>query len=232
MNDDIDEQYRQSSAREAGEPGEATRRRILEHAATLAAQRAAAGDEFRGNSAPPRRRLQWRRPALFGTLAAAAVAGLMVVPQFLRRDTAPVYATVAPAELSPATSAAQRQSLTALRALPQKAAQAPAAAPALASAGAGRGLASAGAATAAMARSFDGAAVERAAPADIDARDATGRTALLNAVLRGDAVTVTSLLARGANPDLAGPDGLSPLQAAVAGNQPAIAALLRQAGAR
>ena len=224
MNDDIDEQYRQSSAREAGEPGEATRRRILEHAATLAAQRAAAGDEFRGNSAPPRRRLQWRRPALFGTLAAAAVAGLMVVPQFLRRDTAPVYATVAPAELSPATSAAQRQSLTALRALPQ--------APALASAGAGRGLASAGAATAAMARSFDGAAVERAAPADIDARDATGRTALLNAVLRGDAVTVTSLLARGANPDLAGPDGLSPLQAAVAGNQPAIAALLRQAGAR
>jgi hypothetical protein len=66
----------------------------------------------------------------------------------------------------------------------------------------------------------------------IDARDDAGRTALMLATLRGQSAAVEVLLASGADPNAADTHGTTPLQAAVAGIQPAIAAALRRAGAR
>ena len=67
---------------------------------------------------------------------------------------------------------------------------------------------------------------------DIDARDASGRTALMLAVLHDQTEAVNSLLAAGADPNAADASGTTPLGAAVTGAQPEIAAALRQAGAR
>jgi ankyrin repeat protein len=67
---------------------------------------------------------------------------------------------------------------------------------------------------------------------DIEARDASGRTALMLATLRGRAAAVDALLASGADPNAADASGTRPLQAAVANDQQAIAAALRRAGAR
>ena len=66
----------------------------------------------------------------------------------------------------------------------------------------------------------------------IDARDENGRTALMLATLHGQAAAVDALLARGADPNVADARGITPLQAAVAANQPAIIAALQRAGAR
>ncbi len=68
--------------------------------------------------------------------------------------------------------------------------------------------------------------------APVDARDSSGRTALMLATLNGQGRAVDALLAHGADPNAADIDGTTPLQAAVAANQPAIAAALRRAGAR
>jgi ankyrin repeat protein len=65
-----------------------------------------------------------------------------------------------------------------------------------------------------------------------DARDAEGRTALMLAVLRGQSHAVEVLLANGADPNAADARGTTPLQAALAGHQQAIAATLQRAGAR
>lgn len=67
---------------------------------------------------------------------------------------------------------------------------------------------------------------------DIDARDSSGRTALMLAVLDDQKEAVNSLLAAGADPNAADSSGTTPLGAAVAGARPEIAAALRQAGAR
>jgi len=67
---------------------------------------------------------------------------------------------------------------------------------------------------------------------DIDGRDSSGRTALMLAILSGHADAVDALLGSGADPNAADSDGTPPLQAALIGNQPAIAAALRRAGAR
>ena len=81
--DDLDEEYRRASALDPSRPGEAVRRAVLDHAAKLAAERAVMQV---GMSAKPRRlvasRARWR-PAIFGSLAAAALAGFMVDPHFL-----------------------------------------------------------------------------------------------------------------------------------------------------
>jgi ankyrin repeat protein len=68
--------------------------------------------------------------------------------------------------------------------------------------------------------------------ADIDSRDAVGRTALMLATLRGQASAVAVLLAYGADPNAADADGTTPLQAAKAGDHPAIVAALQRYGAR
>jgi hypothetical protein len=84
--DDLDVAYRQLSQLDPGAPGAATRRAILTHAHKLARKRlqaraAASKNSWRGFS--------WRllgRPAAFGTLAAAIVAGLVIVPRYLLPD--------------------------------------------------------------------------------------------------------------------------------------------------
>ena len=65
----------------------------------------------------------------------------------------------------------------------------------------------------------------------IDARDANGRSALMLAVLRGRGEAVDALLAAGADPNAADVHGVTPLQAALNGEQADIAAALRRAGA-
>ena len=66
----------------------------------------------------------------------------------------------------------------------------------------------------------------------IDARDKDGRSALMLAVLRGRGEAVDALLAAGADPNAADVHGVTPLHAALNGEQADIAAALRRAGAR
>jgi len=54
---------------------------------------------------------------------------------------------------------------------------------------------------------------------------------LMLATLQGRTGAVETLLAHGADPNAADADGTTPLQAAMTGNQPAIVAALRSAGA-
>jgi hypothetical protein len=67
---------------------------------------------------------------------------------------------------------------------------------------------------------------------DLEARDSAGRTALLLAVLHGQARAVDALLAAGADPNSAAMDGLTPLHAARNAHEASIAAALRRGGAR
>ena len=71
--DDVDDRYRRASARDPSRPSETVRRAVLAHAAQLAAQRAP------GRTAANSR---WWRPAMFGTLAAAGLAALVIAPQW------------------------------------------------------------------------------------------------------------------------------------------------------
>jgi len=87
----IDDLYRRAAALDPSRPSEQVRRAVLSHAAQLAAEHrtAAASNAVRPNpdarAFVPRRRL-----AIFGTLAAAVLAGLIVVPRFLlTRDETP-----------------------------------------------------------------------------------------------------------------------------------------------
>jgi ankyrin repeat protein len=67
---------------------------------------------------------------------------------------------------------------------------------------------------------------------DIDSRDSSGRTALMLATLRGRADAVAALLAHGADPNAADARGTTPLQAAMAGSEPAVVKVLQRYGAR
>lgn len=95
--DDVDAQYRRASAVDPSRPGEAVRRAVLAHAAQLAAERetgSAGRLKSRRTAHPP-----WWRPALFGTLAAAGLAALVIAPQWLtpRAPPAAGSAAIAPA---------------------------------------------------------------------------------------------------------------------------------------
>jgi hypothetical protein len=268
--DDADDLYRRASALDESRPSELVRRRVLDHAAQLAAERAA-------KNAPPRiasaraanRTWRRRRPAIFGTLAAAALAGLLITPRFFtpsvppgsRNQEAPAPAAAEQranriagpaAEFAAKDSPAKMQNMVAARSKTAASAgkQADArrdqdvASTATSQAGA---LAQPMAPLAAAGRSSDPATeLRRAAEIGdlpemqtlldseplIDARDENGRTALMLAALRGQSQAVDVLLAHGADPNAADGHGTTPLQAAVAGNQQAIAAALRRAGAR
>jgi hypothetical protein len=68
--------------------------------------------------------------------------------------------------------------------------------------------------------------------ANVDARDSSGRTALMLAVLHDQRSAVDTLIAAGADPNAADSQGMTPLKAALARGQPEIVAALRRAGAR
>jgi len=338
--DEVDNRYRRESALDPSRPSESVRRAVLEHATQLAAERTAKSGPAQLGAGRPAANPRWWRPTVFGTLAAAALAGLLIIPRFLAPDaplfgalpTAPVQPNAAataasqaeireqapdamagarrqsppPAEegaLKPRTSSrneatvadsaaeigaknspakvqrmtnaqstaagggseadarrAQTGGATGIAASPPQsaapmaqsaapAAQSPAptappAAPAVQSVAP---AALSAARTTPPARLADPAAeVRRAAEigavpelqtllgrqGDIDARDESGRTALMLATLHGQARAVDMLLAHGADPNAADAQGVTPLQAAIAGDRPAIAAALRRAGAR
>ena len=69
---DVDEFYRRASALDPSRPGDHVRRSVLAHAKELASARARS----------QQKRLRWR-PAVFGTLAAAVLAGLVIAPHWL-----------------------------------------------------------------------------------------------------------------------------------------------------
>ena len=341
--EEADDLYRRASALDPSRPSEAVRRRVLEHAAQLAAERAAANRPAKISFARWSYRSSWR-PAIFGTLAAAALAGLLFAPEFLMphgpgttllpdqgslqeaapapaapaADSAPVSApqaaaqvpagAVAPSAPRPAPAEERRQyaadepSVAASRGQAQgmlkprvsarnAATVADSAAPIAgknataqlqgvistqsapaASAGAAieerrerLGASTAGTAAAPLAapaarestervevtagrRADPAAELRRAAEIGdvaklqgllnlqsesvVDARDEDGRTALMLAILHGRAHAVNVLLAHGADPNVADAHGTTPLQAALAGHQTAIAAALQLAGAR
>jgi uncharacterized protein len=66
----------------------------------------------------------------------------------------------------------------------------------------------------------------------VNARDAQGRTALVEAVRHAQVTAVEKLLAHGADPNLADAQGVTPLALAQASAEPDIEALLRRYGAR
>jgi hypothetical protein len=238
LTEDIDEIYRRASALDSSRPSETLRRKVLDHAAALTA-------------APPRPaapRARWR-PAVFGTLAAAALAGLLIMPRVFNPhppsesaqtlpQTPPPEAAAKSRAIAPADEPAADASRTG--ASGPKAAAQPGAAPQL-------GAAAATESARAASRPADRSATLRSAAETgdvrqlrallgaqvrIDAPDARGRTALMLAALRGQAESVDLLLAQGADPNAADANGTTPLQAALAADQPAIVAALRRAGAR
>jgi len=107
--DDVDDRYRRAAALDPSRPSEAVRNAILRHAENLAARRAGnAGedaDENVGATIEPGRPAQvrpWRRPAIFGTLAAAALAGLLITPRWLPpHEDARQKAAVSPTSRAP-----------------------------------------------------------------------------------------------------------------------------------
>jgi type IV secretory pathway VirB10-like protein len=297
--DDADERYRRASALDPSRPSEAVRRAVLEHAAQLAVGRTAAASRKLGGREGSQQ--GWRRPAVFGGLAAAAIAGLMLAPRWWspprERAVAALApaATVAPGAAPEAPAVPEPPAPPASRAVPGPAAvtappaghivaAAPPSAPPSPAVSADtaareapapaaqsllqpqassdsarearRAVASAAPAPAIAARrnaiagalnrpDLDGALRDAAASgdvaqlqsllpraADIDARDARGRTALMLATRAGQTTSVALLLAHGADPNAVDADGTTPLQAAVAAQQPAIAAALRRYGGR
>ena len=276
--DDVDDQYRRASALDPSRPSEAVRRAVLAHATQLVAKRATGDEGSTIKSTRTAVNQAWWRPAILGTLAAAALAGLVVAPRFLAlRSPAAATPSAALVAQAPATRTDERAASAPAvgadmpshtgRARPKANAPAsdgtaPVVAETASAAPRARGLAQstdamvAGAITAvprlgaavtpASAAVDPAVAFRRAAEtgdleglkaqlekqADVDSRDAVGRTALMLATLRGQASAVAVLLAYGADPNAADADGTTPLQAAKAGDHPAIVAALQRYGAR
>jgi Ankyrin repeats (3 copies) len=88
--EDVDDQYRRASALDPSRPSEAVRRAVLAHAARLAAERATRIEGSKTKFTRTALTHAWWRPAILGTLAAAALAGLMIAPRFLVPGAPPV----------------------------------------------------------------------------------------------------------------------------------------------
>jgi hypothetical protein len=274
--DDVEALYRRISAQNPSKPGRGTRQAILEHSARVASNRSPS------TAIPPPK---WRRPVFVGSLAAAALAGLLVGPQFLRgpipppaaQHMVPASAVTAPALTEPSAPAARAAAksepaptatnFSATRPLPRVHVVATSMAPRAAAAAANAdGAASEPGKSAANgqlaevtttvgdervvvtgariqrppaslaaleeARTSSAAAVRDSGAASIDARDSDGRTALMRAVRQDHLDTVAELLRRGADPNAADNNGITPLQAARARNEANITDALVRAGAR
>jgi hypothetical protein len=302
--DDIDDHYRRASTLDPSRPSESVRRAVLDHATRLAAERAAKKHSTKIDPTRPSVHQTWWRPAIFGALAAAALAGLLITPQFLAPRAPPIAAfspatpaarapviersrdTIAdeqpPSAVSAEVQSAAKHRVSARNVAPKAidgytrpnengpAADAPAASAAQNAPAASSGAKAIAPRTARI-NSTDSAisaapspsppapailqaghptgsptALRRAAEigdipglqtsldeqVDINARDASGRTALMLATLHGHTAAVDTLLAYGADPNAADARGTTPLQAAVAVDQRAIVAALKRAGAR
>jgi Meckel syndrome type 1 protein len=114
---DVDDHYRRVSAADSSRPSESVRRAVLDHAAQLAAQRSFETGPVNIDITRPAANQAWRRPAIFGTLAAAALAGFMIAPQF--------FSPRAPDTAISRVEESQRQSTAAPTAQAPTAAQAP-----------------------------------------------------------------------------------------------------------
>jgi hypothetical protein len=255
--DDIDDLYRRAAAQDPSRPSDAVRQAVLTHAAQRAADRSFEREPAKDVVTPDRpmpidRHLR-RRPrylrAIGGTLAAAVLVGLLVLPRFLLApDTPPPpraseirpYAAAPQARQNAQTnlSASNAEGVTSNAIAPPSYAPPVTAAPApLTPAPALIGGRAAPTATTAEVRH---AAELDDIPAlqtlfdqgvDINARDANGRTPLMLAVLNGQSKAVEVLLAHGADATAADWSGTTPLQAAQSAHRSAIAAALRRAGA-
>jgi Ankyrin repeats (3 copies) len=117
--EDVDDHYRRVSALDPSRPSESVRRAVLGYAAQLAAERAAKKDS-------PRRaaRQTWWRPTIVGTLAAAALAGILIAPHFLT-PRAPSLAEIAPASVSRSGASATQARPPAVESAPDRAADEP-----------------------------------------------------------------------------------------------------------
>ena len=103
--DDVDDLYRRASALDSSRPSESVRKAVLAHAARLAEERAS---PRASGGTGARNCVRWR-PAIFGTLAAAALAGLMIAPRFFAPSApaptaAALKAVPAPASAPPPPS--------------------------------------------------------------------------------------------------------------------------------
>ena len=243
--DDLDEEYRRASALDPSRPSEAVRRTVLDHAAKLAAERTVkqGGIKSAKRRQPMATHARWR-PAIFGSLAAAALAGILIAPHLLGPRVPPAPAR----DRAPPTVAARAERAPAAESGPGTVADQPRLAQADSSLKAGAGAARNSAAprpreagpvdpAAALRRAAEVGDTEElnallGATHDVDVRDGAGRTALMLAVLHGQAGAVDVLLAHGADPNAADARGTSPLQLAVAGDQQAIIRALQRAGAR
>jgi hypothetical protein len=233
----IEAAYRRASAQIADEPSEAARAAILAQAGRVAEDRRArsALPDSRHELRPSlRARARLRRPrvmtTLFGGMAAALLAGLLVIP-YLRSHQEPqpiadtATSTAPVAQTAPAARTARIARIApsapaeyAAPAAPEVAPQAPIVAPARAPSS------DASTVTAQAATPMQGAPL-------LGARDALGHTALIRAVAADELATVDALLAAGADPNAADADGETPLQLALAMKAESIAVRLRAAGA-
>ncbi len=94
--EDIDDRYRRAAALDPSRPSDSVRRAVHRHAAQLAGRRTT--------------RRTWWQPAAVGTLAAAALAGLLVTPHFLAPTPPALPAGSAPPQAPAAGQAASRPS--------------------------------------------------------------------------------------------------------------------------
>ena len=282
--DEADELYRRASALDPSRPGESVRRAVLAHAAQLSATSGARAARSR-QPTPPASRVRWRG-AIFGGLAAAALAALVIAPRIftpgMPKVSAPPSASLdmrdklsggapaslgmsappAPARAPPAAFSAQEAppavartdsareevrvaaASSAAKSTGSSLAGAPAAhlaqqrqtyaapAPTAALAGLDTTQTAEAFRQAAAAGDLSALATLRPRQSDINARDASGRTALMLATVKGQAAAVRALLEYGADPNVADGRGVTPLEAARGADQPAIVAELLRHGAR
>ncbi len=142
--DDIDDRYRRAAALDPGRPSDAVRRAVLEHAAKLAAERslgrpaAQSAEDIPAKLGVERSAANQRRwrPAVFGTLAAAGLAGLLIAPQYLPHQApstvaqSKIEATRPRTDAAPAPPVAMlKESETRAEEAPQRNAPSPSASP-------------------------------------------------------------------------------------------------------